>query len=115
HTIRCGSTEYKQQRRSMTSICDCSLARARCAPVRRKPLNASLVVPRRSRMRKEEPLQKIKAAESQVRGTKETVLVERDRILRDARREAFELRETLRRQAETRYAEILKEAAPVSA
>ena len=66
-------------------------------------------------MRKEETLQKIKAAESQVRGTKETVLVERDRILRDARREAFELRETLRRQAETRYAEILKEAEAVMA
>ena len=66
-------------------------------------------------MRKEETLQKIKAAESQVRGTKETVLVERDRILRDARREAFELRETLRRQAETRYAEILKEAEAVTA
>src|SRR5437879_8436263 len=94
----------------MKSICEFGFARARCAPVRRKPLNASLVVPRRSRMRKEETLQKIKAAESQVRGTKETVLVERDRILRDARREAFELRETLRRQAETRYAEILKEA-----
>ena len=66
-------------------------------------------------MRKEETLQKIKAAESQVRGTKETVTVERDRILRDARREAFELRETLRRQAETRYAEILKEAEAVTA
>jgi V/A-type H+-transporting ATPase subunit G/H len=66
-------------------------------------------------MRKEETLQKIKAAESQVRGTKETVLAERDRILRDARREAFELRETLRRQAESRYAEILKEAEAVMA
>jgi len=66
-------------------------------------------------MRKEETLQKIKAAESQVRGTKETVTVERDRILRDARREAFELRETLRRQAETRHAEILKEAEAVTA
>src|SRR2546426_12496179 len=66
-------------------------------------------------MRKEETLQKIKAAESQVRGTKETVLVERDRILRDARREAFELRETLRRQAETRHAEILQEAEAVTA
>ena len=66
-------------------------------------------------MRKEETLQKIKAAESQVRGTKETVLVERDRISRDARREAFELREALRRQAETRYAEILREAETVTA
>src|SRR2546428_6429644 len=99
----------------MKSICEFGFARARCAPVRRKPLNASLVVPRRSRMRKEETLQKIKAAESQVRGTKETVLVERDRILRDARREAFELRETLRRQAETRHAEILQEAEAVTA
>src|SRR5438093_8988162 len=99
----------------MKSICEFGFARARPAPVRRKPLNASLVDTRRSRMRKEEALQKIKAAESQVRGTKETVTVERDRILRDARREAFELRETLRRQAETRYAGILREAEAVTA
>src|SRR2546425_12781454 len=99
----------------MKSICEFGFARARPAPLRRNPLNASLVGPGRSRMRKEETLQKIKAAESQVRGTKETVLVERDRILRDARREAFELRETLRRQAETRHAEILQEAEAVMA
>ncbi len=61
-------------------------------------------------MRKEETLQKIKAAEGQVRGTKETVLAERERILRDARREAYELREDLRRQAEARYAEIMRDA-----
>src|SRR5437667_2576714 len=61
-------------------------------------------------MRKEETLQKIKATEGQVRGMKETVLAERERILRDARREAFELRESLRREAEKRYEEILREA-----
>jgi V/A-type H+/Na+-transporting ATPase subunit G/H len=66
-------------------------------------------------MRKEETLQKIKAAEGQVRVTKETVLAERDRILRDARREAFELREDLRRKAESRFAEILQEAEAVTA
>jgi len=60
-------------------------------------------------VRKEETLQKIKAAEGQVRGTKEAVLAERERILRDARREAFELREQLRRTAEGRRAEILRE------
>src|SRR5690348_11728609 len=85
------------------------------ARVGRKPLNSSLVLPRRSCMRKEETLQKIKAAESQVRGTKQTVLGERDRILRDARREAFELRESLRREAESRYVEILREAEVVTA
>ena len=58
-------------------------------------------------MRKEETLQKIKATEGQVRGMKETVLAERERILRDARREAFELREQLRREAERRHAEII--------
>jgi V/A-type H+-transporting ATPase subunit G/H len=61
-------------------------------------------------VRKEETLQKIKAAEGQVRGTKEAVLAERERILRDARREAFELREELRRTAERRHAEIIHEA-----
>jgi V/A-type H+/Na+-transporting ATPase subunit G/H len=66
-------------------------------------------------MRKEETLQKIKAAEGQVRGTKETVLAERERILRDAKREAFELREELRRQAEARYAEILRGAEAAAA
>jgi len=60
-------------------------------------------------VRKEETLQKIKAAEGQVRGTKEAVLAERERILRDARREAFELREELRRDAERRHAEIIHE------
>src|SRR2546425_11111942 len=99
----------------MKSICEFRFARARRAQVRRKPLNASLVAPRGSRMRKEETVQKIKAAESQVRGTKETVPVERARILRDGRREAFELREALRRQAETRYAEILREAETATA
>ena len=61
-------------------------------------------------MRKEETLQKIKAAEGQVRGAKEAVLAERERILRDARRDAFELRERLRREAEKRHDEILREA-----
>src|SRR5207244_13254625 len=61
-------------------------------------------------MRKEETLQKIKATEGQVRGMKETVLAERERILRDVRREAFELREQLRREAERRDAEIIHEA-----
>ena len=61
-------------------------------------------------MRKEETLQKIKVTEGQVRGMKETVLAERERILREARREAFELREQLRREAERRHAEIIHEA-----
>ena len=66
-------------------------------------------------MRKEETLQKIKATEGQVRGMKETVLAERERILRDARRDAFELREQLRREAERRHAEIIHEAESVIA
>ena len=61
-------------------------------------------------MKKEETLQRIKDAERQVRGSKESVLAERERILRDARREAFELRETLRKQAEARHEEILRAA-----
>src|SRR2546428_5023608 len=61
-------------------------------------------------MRKEETLQKIKATEGQVRGMKETVLAERERILRDARRGAFEVRDQLRREAERRHADIIHEA-----
>ena len=61
-------------------------------------------------MNKEETLQKIKDAESQVRGTKETILAERERILRDARREAFELRERLRREAEAGSEAIIRTA-----
>ncbi len=61
-------------------------------------------------MNKEETLQKIKDAESQVRGTKETILAERERILRDARREAFELRERVRREAEARSEAIIRTA-----
>lgn len=61
-------------------------------------------------MRKEETLQRIKEAEGQVRGAKDAVASERERILRDARREAFELRETLRHESEKRHGEILREA-----
>jgi len=61
-------------------------------------------------VKKEETLQRIKAAEGQIRSAKERAAAERERILRDARREAFELRESLRREAEKRYEEILREA-----
>jgi len=61
-------------------------------------------------VKKEETLQRIKAAEGQIRGAKERAATERERILRDARKEAFELRESLRREAEKRYEEILREA-----
>ncbi len=59
-------------------------------------------------MDKEETLQRIKEAEAEVRREKGTALDEKERILRDARKEAFELRESLRGQAESRQAEILK-------
>lgn len=59
-------------------------------------------------MNKEETLQKIKHAEEEVRRAKAAALEERDRMLREARREAFDLRESLRRSAEGRQEEILK-------
>ncbi|HII40668.1 MAG TPA: hypothetical protein HA326_05565 [Thermoplasmata archaeon] len=59
-------------------------------------------------MNKEETLQKIKAAEGQVREAKAAALEEKERILRDARKEGFELREALRGRAEKRQEEILK-------
>lgn len=58
-------------------------------------------------MGKAETLQKIKAAEAQIRATKEAAAQEREVALRTARREALELLETFREQAETRYREIL--------
>ena len=66
-------------------------------------------------MRKEETLQRIKEAEGQVRGSKDAVVAERERILRDARREAFELRESLRHEADRRGDEILRESAAATA
>ena len=61
-------------------------------------------------MNKEETLHRIKEVEGQVGETKKTVLAERERIVRDARREAFDLRERLRRESEKRYEDILREA-----
>jgi len=61
-------------------------------------------------VKKEETLQRIKAAEGQIRSAKERAATERERILREARRESFELRESLRREAEKRFEEIVREA-----
>ena len=59
-------------------------------------------------MDKEETLQRIKDAEAEARRAKGTALEGKERILRDARKEAFELRESLRIEAEKRQDEILK-------
>jgi ATP synthase H subunit len=59
-------------------------------------------------MNKEETLHKIKETEDQARQAKAAALDEKERILRDARREGFELRESLRGRAEKRQEEILK-------
>jgi V/A-type H+-transporting ATPase subunit G/H len=58
-------------------------------------------------MDKEETLQRIKATEEQVRRAKAGTLEERERILREARKEGFELRESLRGRAEKRQTEIM--------
>lgn len=60
-------------------------------------------------MKKEETLQQIKEAEKEAHREKESALAERERILRDARREGFELRESLRKTSEKRQEEILKQ------
>ncbi len=59
-------------------------------------------------MAREETLQRIKATEADVRASKGVALEDKERILREARKEAFELRESLRAQAEKRQDEILK-------
>jgi len=61
-------------------------------------------------MGKEETLLKLKEAESQIRALKEAAERDREQALRTARREALELREKMREQAEARYREILKAA-----
>lgn len=59
-------------------------------------------------MDKEETLRQIKDIEAQVRQSKTAAQAEGEKLLRDARREAFELRESLRAQAEKRQEEILR-------
>lgn len=61
-------------------------------------------------MGKEETLLKLKEAESQIRALKEAAEKDREQALRTARREALELREKVREQAEARYREILSGA-----
>lgn len=61
-------------------------------------------------MGKAETLQRIKEAEAQIRTTKDEAERERERALRSARREALELLDTYREQAEARYREILTAA-----
>ncbi len=58
-------------------------------------------------MQKEETLQRIKQTEEEVRRSKAAALDEKERILREARKDGFELRESLRGRAEKRQAEIL--------
>jgi len=59
---------------------------------------------------KEEMLEEIKRAEAEVRAAKEGAERERERILRDARREVLELQEQLRKEAEERADAILQAA-----
>src|SRR5881296_693925 len=75
-----------------------------------KPFKRPRNVPRSVRMGKEETLLKLKEAESQIRSVKDAAEKEREQVLRNARREALELRERLREQAEARYREILAAA-----
>ena len=61
-------------------------------------------------MNKEETLHRIKAVEEQVRKGKEAAHAEREKILRTARREALELRDSLRSEADRRAGAIISEA-----
>src|SRR2546425_13205320 len=79
-------------------------------PTATKPFKRTRDVPRAVRMGKEETLLKLKEAESQIRSVKDAAEKEREQVLRSARREALELREKLREQAEARYREILTAA-----
>jgi V/A-type H+-transporting ATPase subunit G/H len=61
-------------------------------------------------MSKAETLQRIKDAEAQNRTTKEAAERERELALRNARREALDVLEKFREQAEARYREIVSAA-----
>ena len=61
-------------------------------------------------MSKAETLQRIKEAEAEIRTAKEAAEREHELILRNARREALDLLETFRAQAETGYREIVAAA-----
>jgi len=62
-------------------------------------------------MGKEETLLRLKEAEAEVRALKDAAERDRETILRDARREALELHEKLRDEAEARYRDRVAEAA----
>lgn len=61
-------------------------------------------------MDKAETLHRIKAVEDQVRRMKQEATTEQERLLRGARREALDLRDVMRAQAEKRVEEILRGA-----
>ena len=61
-------------------------------------------------MNKAETLSGIKKAEGDIRAMKEAASNERDRIAREARREALDLQERFRREADERAAAILRKA-----
>jgi V/A-type H+/Na+-transporting ATPase subunit G/H len=61
-------------------------------------------------MDKVETLQKIKQAESQIKTMREAAERDRETALRDARRQALELLDQFREQAEARYREIVAAA-----
>jgi len=61
-------------------------------------------------MDKEETLHKIKSVEEEIRRSKQGALTERERILRTARKDALELRDALRAEAEKRGEQIRREA-----
>jgi len=61
-------------------------------------------------LNKAETLEEIKRAEAEIREMKEAAARERDRIVRDARRESLELQERLRREADERAASVVRAA-----
>lgn len=61
-------------------------------------------------MNKEETLHRIKSVEEEVRRSRDGAQAERERILRNARKEILELRDGLRAEAEKHGGAILREA-----
>lgn len=75
-----------------------------------KRLRGALQCAARTFMKKAETLAEIKRAEAEIRDMKSAADQEKERVLRDARREVLDLQESLRQEAEGAAAAIVRAA-----
>ena len=78
--------------------------------IRAKGLNGDLRCAPGNTLNKAETLQEIRRAEAEIREEKEVASRERERIVREARKEALDLQGRLRTEAEGRAAAVVRDA-----